>query len=168
MFEKLDAYNLIANFIPGAALVYPLNFSGFPAPEPDNIAAFVLVAFVTGVATNRLGSLILDPFLRSARIGFLHKKDYPAFVGLEKNDPKLETLVANAGLYRTFITAGLIYFFLLALESLATYCNIGNEFKFTALVVLGMAVFLYALRKEDGYIRTRIDRASETVGYEDR
>ncbi|MEP0189634.1 MAG: hypothetical protein ABJP70_01840 [Erythrobacter sp.] len=102
MFDKLDAYNLAANLVPGAALIYALSLSEFPTPEPKEIAAFLLAAFVAGVAVNRLGSLVLDPFLRWKRIGFLKPKNYKSFVTSEKQDPKLETLVANSGLYRTF------------------------------------------------------------------
>lgn len=97
MFDKLDAYNLVANLVPGAALVYALHFSKFPTPSPDDIGAFLLVAFVAGVTANRLGSLILDPFLR--RTKFLKPKDYRSFLIREKDDPKLDSLVANSGLY---------------------------------------------------------------------
>lgn len=84
MFDKLDAYNIVANLVPGAALVYALHSSGFPTPNPDEIGAFLLVSFVAGVTTNRIGSLVFDPLLRSKKIGFLKEKDYPAFVGLKK------------------------------------------------------------------------------------
>ncbi|WP_162789215.1 MULTISPECIES: hypothetical protein [Sphingomonas] len=72
MFDKLDAYNLVANLVPGAALTYALHFAGYPTPSPDALGAFVLVAFVAGVTANRLGSLILDPVLR--RLKFLKPK----------------------------------------------------------------------------------------------
>src|SRR6188768_1394693 len=124
MFDKLDAYNLVANLVPGAALTYALHSSGYPTPSPDALGGFLLAAFVVGVTTNRLGSLILDPLLRSKRIGFLHQKDYPAFVGLERDDKKLETLVANSGLYRTFLTAGVIYLVLLGLNQAVQYFGI--------------------------------------------
>jgi len=158
MFDKLDAYNLVANLVPGAALTYGLHFSGFPAPNPEKIGAFLLVAFVAGVATNRLGSLVLDPLLRWT--GFLHKKDYRAFVGSEKQDAKLETLVANSGLYRTFVTSGLVYLFLVAIDWGFTAIGIETKNVFIPFVVIGMIIFLFALKKEDGYIRTRIDTTS--------
>ncbi len=159
MFDKLDAYNLVANLVPGAALTYALHFSGFPAPNPEKIGAFLLVAFVAGVATNRLGSLVLDPLLR--RAGFLHKKDYRAFVSSEKEDTKLETLVANSGLYRTFVTAGSVYLLLIAVEGVLSAFGKEPKNVFIPFVVIGMIVFLFALKKEDGYIRTRIDKTDD-------
>ena len=93
MFEKLDPYDVLANLVPGAALTYALHFSKFPTPAPTDWAAFLLVAFVAGVTTNRLGSLVLDPLLR--RMKFLKPKNYDAFVASEKVDKKLQTLVAN-------------------------------------------------------------------------
>ncbi|WP_037499322.1 hypothetical protein [Sphingomonas jaspsi] len=152
MFDKLDAYNLVANLVPGAALTYALHYSNFPSPEPRDLGAFLLVSFVAGVTVNRLGSLILDPFLRRWR--FLKPKDYQSFLVGEKADPKLEALVANAGLYRTFFVAGFVYLVALAAATLGV--PLSNQVVLASFVVIGMIVFLFALRKEDGYIHTRI------------
>lgn len=164
MFDKLDAYNIVANLVPGAALVYALHYSGFPSPNPEKLGAFLLVAFVAGVTANRIGSLVLDPLLRWKKIGFLFEKDYPAFVGLEREDEKLDTLVANSGLYRTFFTAGLIYLMLLGTDLWLTKIDASNREIFIGFVVIGMMVFLFALRKEDGYIKSRIDKVKKESG----
>lgn len=153
MFDKLDAYNLVANLVLGAALTYALHFSDFPTPPPSEIGAFLLVAFVAGVTANRLGSLILDPLLR--RSSFLKPKDYRSFLTREKADQKLDALVANSGLYRTFFTAGFLYLAALILSPITD--EVSDRTIFTVFVVAGMMVFLFALRKEDGYIHSRID-----------
>jgi hypothetical protein len=157
MFDKLDAYNLVANLVPGAALTYALHFSKFPTPSPGHIGAFLLVAFVAGVTANRLGSLILDPLLR--RLKFLKPKDYRSFLVREKEDDKLDALVANSGLYQSFFTAGAIY--LLALLSSAAAAYLTKQGLLTALVICGMLVFLFALKNEDGYIHSRIEAAKD-------
>jgi len=157
MFEKLDAYDLVANLVPGAALTYALHFSEFPTPSPKDWAAFLLVAFVAGVTANRLGSLLLDPLLRWAK--FLYPKNYDSFVDSEKDDRKLETLVANHGLYRTFFTAGLIYLILIGVSHWFPSIASSNQLVFVLFVLAGMAVFLFAFQKEDGYIHTRIEAA---------
>jgi hypothetical protein len=151
VFDKLDAYNLFANLVPGAALMYALHYSGFPTPSPDKVVPFLLVSFVTGVTANRLGSLLLDPLLR--RWKFLKPKDYPSFLMREKADRKLDALVANSGLYRTFFTAGIIY--LAAVTTAPLVTPIGGKALLSIFVVGGMAVFLFAFRKEDGYIHSR-------------
>lgn len=161
MFDKLDAYNLVANLVPGAALTYALHFSDFPTPPPSDLGAFLLVSFVAGVTANRLGSLILDPLLRKWR--FLKSKDYRAFLMREKGDQKLDALVANSGLYRTFFTAGLIYLAAVLASPLVT--AISPQALFIVFVIAGMIVFLFAFQKEDGYIHSRIeaDRTSEAT-----
>lgn len=156
MFDKLDAYNLVANLVPGAALIYALHFSGFPTPPPEDLGAFLLVAFVAGVMTNRLGSLLLDPFFRHEKVGFLKEKNYRSFVASQKNDPKLDTIVANTGLYRTFVTAGLIYLALLAFDWLVDEYSISNRAVFVLFVLAGVVVSAFALRKEDHYIHERL------------
>jgi hypothetical protein len=159
MFDKLDAYNLVANLVPGAALTYALHFSKFPTPPPTELGAFLLVAFVAGVTANRLGSLVLDPLLRRSK--FLKRKDYRSFLMREKADQKLDALVANSGLYRTFFVAGLIY--LVAVIAAPLVANMPGQTLFVAFVIAGMTVFLFALRKEDGYIHARVefDKAAE-------
>jgi hypothetical protein len=159
MFDKLDAYNLVANLVPGAALTYALHFSGFPTPSPEKVVAFLLVAFVAGVTANRLGSLLLDPLLR--RWKFLKTKDYHSFLMREKADRKLDALVANSGLYRTFFTAGFIY--LAAVVVAPVVSPIGGRALLVTFVIGGMAVFLFAFRKEDGYIHSRVGRDLEST-----
>jgi hypothetical protein len=160
MFEKLDAYDILANLIPGAALTYALHHAELPTPAPDSLGAFLLVSFVVGVTTNRIGSILLDPFLRAIR--FLKPKDYPAFVTAEKKDPKLSTIVANHGLYRTFLTAGLLYSCLIALKWAFPKLNWSSPLVILAAVIAGTLVFARALRKEDGYIHDRIEAAKHT------
>ena len=160
MFDKLDAYNLFANLVPGAALIYALGYSGFPVPSPDKAIAFLLIAFVVGVTVNRIGSLILDPLLRHWK--FLEPKNYQSFLTREKADRKLDALVANSGLYRTFLTAGVVYLLALLFGPLLT--PIGGRALLVAFVLGGMAVFLFAFRKEDGYIHSRVRRGRETEG----
>jgi MFS family permease len=158
MFDKLDAYNLVANLVPGAALTYALNLSDFPTPPPSDILAFLLAAFVAGVTVNRLGSLVLDPFLRWKRLPFkfLKPKDYKSFVTSERDDSKLEILVANAGLYRTFFSAGFVYFGLLAFGRVADNFGISPRWTLWGLLIVAMFVFLFALKKEDDYIHQRL------------
>lgn len=154
MFDKLDAYNLVANLVPGAALIYALYSSGFPTPDPSDLGAFLLIAFVTGVMTNRLGSLVLDPVLRHPKINFLKPKDYKAFVSSQKSDAKLETIVANTGLYRTFVTSGILYLILIAG---AYFIKLPDQWVFIAFVIIGIVISAFALQKEDGYIKQRIE-----------
>jgi hypothetical protein len=156
MFDKLDAYNLVANLVPGAALTYALNLSGFPTPPPDDILAFLLVAFVAGVTVNRIGSLVLDPILRSKRLAFLKPKNYKSFVTSEREDSKLEILVANAGLYRTFFSGGMVYFVLLIFGLLADHIGFSARWTLSGSLVVAMIVFLFALKKEDDYIHQRL------------
>lgn len=158
MFDKLDAYNLVANLVPGAALTYALHYSGFPTPSPEKVVAFLLVAFVAGVTANRLGSLLLDPLLR--RWKFLKPKDYHSFLMREKADRKLDALVANSGLYRTFFTAGFIYLAAVVVAPLVT--PIGGRALLVTFVIGGMAVFLFAFKKEDGYIHSRVGPGLES------
>jgi hypothetical protein len=156
LFDKLDAYNLVANLVPGATLVYALHSSGLPTPSPEDLGSFILASFVVGVMTNRAGSLIIDPILRARNISFLNTKNYESFVTAERDDKKLETLVANAGLYRTFFTAGIFYLLSLPIKMAIDYFEINDQFVFIIFVIFGMVIALFSLKKEDGYIKSRL------------
>ena len=167
MFDKLDAYNLVANLVPGAALTFALNMSNFPAPAPENVVAFLLASFVAGVTVNRLGSLVLDPALRAKKLGFLKPKNYKSFVTSEREDAKLEILVANAGLYRTFFAAGIVYFGLIGFNAAADWLDLAVRSKFCIFLVMAMVVFLFALKKEDNYIHERLTMPSRSGSNKD-
>jgi hypothetical protein len=98
--------------------------------------------------------LLLDPLLR--RWKFLKPKDYHSFLMREKGDRKLDALVANSGLYRTFFTAGIIY--LAAVIAAPLVADVGIQTLLVTFVIAGMAVFLFAFKKEDSYIHSRIER----------
>lgn len=158
MFDKLDAYNLIANLVPGAALMFALNYLQFPTPSPTAVVPFLLISFVAGVAANRIGALVIDPFLRSEKVGILHPKNYKAYLEAEKIDKKLDPLVANAGLYRTFFTSGFIIIILMIIRGISTILHLhaSRDVYLIIFIVTGMIVFLYALKREDNYIKSRL------------
>ena len=160
MFDKFDTYNFVANLIPGALLAFGLHAAGLPVPSPQKVVAFVVVAFALGAICNRLGALVLDPALR--KIKALPPKNYQAYVVASKKDAKLEVIVENANLYRTFATAGILYFVIRVGYDLSKRLNLG-EYALTSIVVISsVVVFILAFRREDLYITQRLSRRSDS------
>ena len=108
--------------------------------------------------------MVLDPILRHEKVKFLHPKNYKAFITSEKDDEKLDTIVANTGLYRTFVTAGILYLLLMFLNIFIRDYKISNDVVFSLFVLAGIAISAFALRKEDNYIHQRIGRALPEEG----
>jgi hypothetical protein len=161
VFDKLDAYNLVANLVPGMALTYVLSLLEFPVPRSEPILPFLLVSFVVGVATNRLGSLVFDPFLRWKRIKFLHEKDYIKFIHAEKDNHKLDNLVADSGLYRTFFTACFVLLTVVVTRYIVSSDHHQYDYVIGASTSVFMLVFLFSIKKEDSYIHSRINSLEE-------
>lgn len=154
MFEKLSSYNLITNLIPGAVLAVALEAAGLPLVPPDKVGAFVVLAYILGAISSRLGSLLLDPILERAK--WLPAKDYPAFVKASQGDTKLDTLVETANSYRTFAMAGILFFVVYGFYRVGKSVRFSSE-EFVLLSVAAVtALFIFSYRKQFRYVASRV------------
>ena len=91
---------------------------------------------------SRIGSLLLEPFLR--RVHFITFASYDKFVRACKADPKLEVLSATNNMYRTFCAL------LLSVGAVVGYERLSLRFPFlrdaaTSVCIVGLlALFLLA------------------------
>jgi hypothetical protein len=154
MLDRFDAYNFVTSLIPGAALLLALGASGFPTPDLKNVIPFIVVSFALGAISNRLGSLAIDPLIRRLRL--LPKKDYDSYIRASEHDRKLDAIVQNANLYRTFATAGLVYFSLLLLRKVAVAVGISQSYFAQILLAVAILIFVAAYIGQDRYISKRV------------
>lgn len=154
MFEKLSSYNLITNLVPGAVLAVALRSAGIPLVTPDEVGAFLVLAYALGAISSRLGSLLLDPVLEYIKV--LPEKDYPAFVKANRADAKLDTLVETANGYRTFATAGLLFFAILGLYTAGKRLHVGTDLFVILSAAVVTALFIFSYRKQFRYVASRV------------
>lgn len=155
IIDKITSYNLFNYLLPGvlfaaiAEKLTPFNFI------QENIIIGAFVYYFIGLVISRVGSLIIEPFLK--KISFLKFAPYPDFVSAAKDDPKLEVLSEANNMYRTFSA---LFASLLILKFYSII-----EIKFLAiktynpyiLIVLLLIMFLFAYRKQTEYITGRIE-----------
>ena len=155
IIDKITSYNLFNYLLPGvlfaviAEKLTPFNFI------QENIIIGAFVYYFIGLVISRVGSLIIEPFLK--KISFLKFAPYPDFVSTAKDDQKLEVLSEANNMYRTFSA---LFASLLILKFYSII-----EIKFLAiktynpyiLIVLLLIMFLCAYRKQTKYITGRIE-----------
>lgn len=154
LLDKISSYNLFNYLFPGVIFcVIISNWSEINLIQKDIVTGAFLYYFV-GLVISRIGSLIIEPFLKWLK--FVRFADYGDFVKVEKEDKKLEVLSETNNMYRT-----LIALFVLVLLA-KTYLTITNHFEWQnkvhwSVVSLGLLVmFLFAYRKQTKFITKRI------------
>lgn len=153
ILEKVSSYNIFNYLFPGAAFCVAGVRTGVVEPIKSDLITTVLVYYFVGLVISRIGSIILEPILKTARI--IKFGDYPAFVEASKNDPKMETLVEVANTYRT-IAAGCIVLLLAGL--LSDKITLVRQFASDATLALTFmaAIFVWSYRKQNGFIDKRV------------
>jgi hypothetical protein len=152
--EKVSAYNIFNYLFPGAVFLVGLGFLS-PQPLPQcNAVVCLLVAYFAGMTLSRVGSLVIEPFLRKIR--FVRYCDYGDFVKAERADPKVATLSQENNTFRTLIA---VFFGLLAAEVGIAISQKYPEAQCVlewAWPIAFLCVFLFAYRKQTAYIVKRV------------
>lgn len=154
LLDKISSYNLFNYLLPGilfsliASKITELNLI-----QSDVIIGVFLYYFI-GLIISRLGSLVVEPFLK--KIKFLKFTNYQDFVKVSDKDKKLEILSESNNMYRTLIAMFLLLilakvYFLIA-SKWVFLNNYGNWFLIGLLLVL----FVFSYRKQTNYITKRI------------
>lgn len=102
IIEKLDPYELMTSFLPGA--FFCLMLKAFYGLEFFNNASGieeVVVYYFAGLIVNRIGSVIVKPSL--LKMKFIKESVYNEYVEAEKKDPKIKTLVEICNYYRNLL-----------------------------------------------------------------
>jgi hypothetical protein len=154
LLDKISSYNLFNYLFPGVLFAAIADkWTGASLLQKD-LAVGVFVYYFIGAVVSRIGSLMIEPFLRW--IGFVKFAKYEDFVRVEKSDAKLEILSETNNMYRTlagvFLLVGIV----------ATYDFAATSYPWlykAAPALCGISLFtlfIISYRKQSAYITTRI------------
>jgi len=147
--KKISSYNIFNYLLPGIIFVILIqSFTNYEIIQEDIIIGVFLYYFI-GLIISRFGSLIIEPFLKW--IKFLKFSKYKDYIIASKNNNKIEILLEQSNMYRTFVSMFLLFFIV------KIYELIGIWDKRIFLIVL-LFLFLGAYKKQTNYIRNRIDK----------
>ena len=157
LLDKLSSYNIFNYLFPGILFViFAEKFTSIALIQKDIILGVFLYYFI-GLVISRIGSLCIEPLLK--KIGFLIFAEYSEFISAAKLDGKLEILSEQNNMYRTlcslFLSITMIKSYEWITEKYSVVAGWGRELTIVGLLVL----FIFAYRKQTGYITKRIKAA---------
>ncbi len=160
ILEKISPYNLFNYFLPGiifsaaAKHLFNLNLAG------DDILQSIFIYYVTGMVISRVGSVIIEPFLR--KVNFVVFADYSEFLTAEKQDGKIAELLSVTNMYRSLLSM----FLCLAFVPVITYLKQRFQITDDSAAIIGILIlallFAHAYRKQVSYIRKRVQKHTST------
>lgn len=158
LLDKLSSYNIFNHLLPGAVFcVIGTHISNVQFLQKDIISGFFVYYFV-GVIISRIGSTLVEPFLKWTK--FVVFASYDKYVAASRADAKIDVLSETNNMYRTLIS---LFICLLLLELYMVACNYYpwiSEYKELAVFVTLVVMFSFAYRKQTKYIKARVDKNS--------
>ena len=158
--EKMASYHLFNYLFPGVLFVFLADkFINLDLYQADIVFGLFLYYFI-GLVISRIGSLILEPFLR--RLKFVVFADYKDFVSASKIDPKIEQILEANNMYRTLFTLFLVLILIKLyklIEASIHFVAIWDEYLFIGVLFL---IFLFAYKKQSQLISERVKANKQT------
>lgn len=157
--EKLDSYELMTSLLPGAFFCISLKiFCGIEFPI-ENVVEEIVVYYFLGLIINRIGSIIVKPFL--LKINVIKEAAYDEYVNAEKKDSKIKVLMETCNYYRSMMTGCL----LLLIMKCVFWCPLNISWfqeNWRGILLLGLIVlFLAAYRKQMNFVCKRANISNQ-------
>lgn len=155
ILEKLGSYQLLTNLLPGAFFGMLIKFFFDLSLSTTNIGEDVMVYYFMGLIINRIGSLVVEPFLKKIR--FIKYTSHADFAKATKIDSKIDTLSEMNNYYRSLLTVVLLLPLLRIIQILFQKWNwLSNNWTWGAIAVL-IILFLLSYKKQTTYVSNRVD-----------
>lgn len=155
--EKLSRYHLLTNLIPGVLFLYLLEMLGIFSIDMSDWLKVLFVGYFAGMVMSRIGSVVIEPWFKKWKI--VKYAPYPDYLKAEKEDGKIQELLADNNMYRTLVAMFLVMV-LLEIGHLIPVVDdfIHSDAAIIVLVTGLLLMFVMAYRKQTGYIRKRVER----------
>lgn len=158
--DKLASYHLFNYLLPGGLFVFLANkFVNIDLYQTDIVFGLFLYYFI-GLVISRIGSLILEPFLRRSK--FVAFADYKDFVYASKIDLKIEQILEVNNMYRTLFTLFLVLFLMKLyklIEASIHFVAVWDEYLFIGILFF---MFLFSYKKQSRLISERVKANKQT------
>lgn len=162
LLDKLTSYNLFNYLLPGVVFLFFLEktTSYYSIGGNSNLIVDAFVAYFIGLIISRIGSLVIEPLFK--KVSFVKYADYKDFVLVSKIDPKIELLSEANNMYRTFISLFSILVLTICYEKLSMiYPFLETNAKYLLIISI-LLLFMFAYKKQVGYINKRISISKNT------
>jgi hypothetical protein len=158
ILSKISSYNIFNYLFPGAVFIVVAERMGVISLPKLDIISLLLIYYSTGLVVSRIGSLLLEPFLKHMKL--VEYSNYNDYLAACEKDKKIETLVEQNNTYRT-IAGGLLC--LLAawpIQWVARWLSLTDEAATLTTLAASLALFIISYRKQSGYVTKRVQHHS--------
>ena len=151
LIEKIEIYHFINYLLPGTIFVAIFNKICGNEFIDSNVVIAVIEYYFIGLILSRIGSVILQPIFKKAKL--IKYADYNKYIKASEEDNKLEILQREANQYRTYIATFII---LVIIQSYT--CIVNKNFSIILILFVGLvALFTLAYKKQIKFIVDRIE-----------
>ena len=158
--DKLSSYNIFNYLLPGILFAVTADRLTSYSLISENLLIGVFVYYFIGLVISRIGSLVLEPFLKKIRV--VEFASYSKFIQASKLDVRLEILSETNNTYRNLSATFLCLLGLFGVEALKkAYPQISGSIPIIICVVIAI-LFVLSYRKQTNYIKERIVIANKT------
>ncbi len=164
--QKLSSYNIFNYLLPGILFVGIAEKLTSYSFIHDDILIGLFLYYFAGLIISRIGSLIVEPFLR--RVKFVRFAGYRDFVEASKSDPKISLFSEQNNMFRTLCSLFMVLIFLKIYEEIKDTLSWSADTSGSIflLLVLLLVLLLFSYRKQTQYVVQRIkivkEKAEET------
>jgi hypothetical protein len=159
IISKISSYNLFNYLLPGIVFaVLVERITTYKIIQSDIIVGLFLYYFC-GLVISRIGSLIIEPFLK--RVSFVKFAPYKDYVQVSAKDPILETLSEVNNMYRTLCALFLTLLATKAFEAITMCLNMSGNASAYILFAGLLVLFALSYRKQTKYITQRVETGKD-------
>ncbi|MEI2635430.1 MAG: hypothetical protein V9E92_01040 [Methylotenera sp.] len=161
LLDKISTYNIFNFLLPGVIFsVFATKLTTYDFIQEDLLSGAFVYYFI-GLVISRIGSLIIEPSLKKARI--ISFSSYENFLRASMNDPKLAVLSETNNMYRTICALLLCIAVLFFYDKVAQSIEILKTATPVVCVVGLLALFLFSYRKQTFYIQKRVSANKDEI-----
>lgn len=152
--SKFSSYNIFNYLVPGAILCLLLHERRLLDLDAVDLAAKLVVFYVVGMAVSRVGSLIVDPVLKRAKL--IPRSNYTDYVRATAHDDKVSVLLETSNTYRTMTSACIIGLtaYLLSIALPTTWLR--HDAVGAVTIAALTALFVFAYIKQNRSVTRRV------------
>lgn len=148
--EKLSSYEILNNILPGAFFGMAAKLLWGIDISMQNIGETFLLFYFIGLGINRIGSLIVEPVLKS--LHFIKFAPHDDFAVASKTEQKLYKMSEINNNYRALLTCCLLLLAIPPVQSLMTqWLWLKENKRWVGLVAL-FFLLLFAYKKQTKYV----------------
>lgn len=154
LLSKISSYHLFNYLLPGCLFAVAASKLTNHELVHQNLVLGLFLYYFYGLVISRLGSLILEPFLRWTQ--FLKVADYSDFVKACKEDPKIDLLSETNNMYRTLCSLLMVLVLVWAYSQIELRWPWVRNWYPPLSVLFLLALFLLSYKKQTKYITNRV------------